>query len=66
MAMNHHVIDEWAALALLDCSTCGSQMPFQALDCPDGHDDDCPDRVCTGCGYVVVVGPVPLGLYRSA
>jgi hypothetical protein len=59
-------IDEWAALADMDCFTCGSSMPFELLECLDGHDDDCPDRVCTGCGYVVVVGPVPVATVRSA
>ena len=57
--------DEWAALALIDCSTCGTAMPFETLDCPDGH-DDCPDHVCTGCGAVVVVGLSPLALHRTA
>lgn len=58
--------NEWTALALMECSTCGRATPFEILDCPDGHDDDCPDRVCTGCGAVVVVGPAPLTAHRTA
>ena len=57
---------EWAVLETLDCSTCGQPMPFETPDCVDGHDDDCPDRVCVGCGLVLVVGPGPLRLPRSA
>ena len=57
---------EWAALDALDCSTCGQPMPFETPECVDGHDDDCPDRVCVGCGLVLVVGPGPLLLSRSA
>ncbi len=61
-----NTIDEWAALAQVDCSTCGTAMPFELLECLDGHGEDCPDLVCTGCGYVVVVGPAPLDAARSA
>ena len=60
------VNSEWAVLTEMICSTCGRPMPFELLDCADGLDDDCPDRVCTGCGAVVVVGLVPLGLRTSA
>ena len=45
----------WAALETWDCSTCGCPMPFEALHCTDGHDGDCPDRICTGCGEVLMV-----------
>lgn len=56
----------WAALETLDCLTCGSPMPFEPVDCVDGHGDDCPDRVCVACGFVVVVGPAPLASRLSA
>jgi hypothetical protein len=59
-------VSEWAVLETLDCATCGSAMPFESPECLDGHGDDCPDRVCVGCGYVLVVGPVPLAERRSA
>jgi hypothetical protein len=32
----------------------------------DGHDDDCPDRICVGCGEVLVIGLAPLQERRSA
>lgn len=57
---------EWAALDAFDCSACGRPMPFEAPECVDGHDDDCPDRVCVGCGLVLEIGPGPLSLRRSA
>lgn len=55
----------WAALETIDCALCGSPMPFELPECPDGHGEDCPDRVCTGCGFVVIVGPPPLGARRA-
>ena len=55
----------WAALEAWDCSTCGGPMPFEAPDCMDGHGGDCPDRICTGCGEVLVVA-VPVAARRSA
>lgn len=55
----------WGALETWDCSLCGAAMPFETLGCADGHGDDCPDRVCVGCGGVLVVGPVPMAA-RSA
>lgn len=57
---------DWAALESLDCATCGGPMPFEVVDCVDGHGEDCPDRVCVACGYVVVVGLAPLPQRRSA
>lgn len=50
----------WAALETRECSVCASAMPFEVAPCADGHEEDCPDRVCLGCGTVVVVGPAPL------
>ena len=43
----------------LDCPECRTAMPCELVDCADGHDEDCADRVCTGCGAVLVVGPAP-------
>ncbi|MFP5347571.1 MAG: hypothetical protein ACLGIA_11150 [Actinomycetes bacterium] len=56
----------WAALETWDCSTCGEPMPFETLPCADGHDEDCPDRVCVGCGAVLVAWVAPLPGRRSA
>lgn len=52
--------DEWAAVDAQECVTCGQAVPFEVVDCRDGHGDDCPDRVCTSCGTVLVVGLAPL------
>jgi hypothetical protein len=41
-------------------------MPFETLSCMDGHDDDCPDRICTGCGAVLVVYLAPRAHGRTA
>ncbi|MEJ5867462.1 hypothetical protein WDV85_06870 [Pseudokineococcus sp. 5B2Z-1] len=60
--------DPWAAASLddLDCAVCGRSVPHELLECLDGHGDECPDRVCTACGAVLVVGPSPLALRRTA
>jgi hypothetical protein len=42
-----------------DCPECGVAVPFELVECGDGHGEDCPDRVCTGCGLVLVTGPAP-------
>ena len=44
----------------LDCPECGWATPFEVVDCTEQHGLDCPDRVCTGCGLVVVVGLAPI------
>ena len=44
----------------IDCPGCGRSELFEAVTCPDGHDEECPERACTACGTVVEVGPVPL------
>jgi len=44
----------------LDCLECGEAALFERVECPDGHDEDCPDRVCTSCGLVVVTAGAPL------
>jgi hypothetical protein len=40
------------------CATCRREALFDAPPCPDGHDDDCPELVCTGCGTAVLVAPI--------
>ncbi|MEV4482155.1 hypothetical protein [Micromonospora coxensis] len=39
----------------LHCDTCGGVQPFEAPPCADGHDADCPELVCTGCGAAVLI-----------
>lgn len=55
-----------AAVEPDDCGVCGQAMAFEVLTCEDGHEEHCPDRVCTGCGVVVVVGLAPLEVRASA
>jgi len=55
-----------ASLDDMDCAVCGRSVPHELVDCVDGHEQDCPDRVCTACGSVLVVGSSPLLLRRSA
>jgi hypothetical protein len=59
---SHPSTVEWAALEVFDCTACGRPMPFEAVDCMDGHGEDCPDRVCVRCGLVLVAGPAPLAV----
>jgi hypothetical protein len=37
------------------CSTCRLDAAFEQPPCADGHDADCPEWVCVGCGDAVVV-----------
>ncbi|MEJ5913196.1 hypothetical protein [Pseudokineococcus sp. 1T1Z-3] len=59
LALAARVLDD------LDCAVCGRDVPHELVECLDGHGEDCPDRVCTDCGSVLVVGSAPL-LQRSA
>lgn len=43
-----------------DCAPCGGEQEFHRLPCVDGHDEDCPEVVCTGCGSVQTREPGPL------
>lgn len=58
--------DHWAVPDVLDCALCAAPMPLETAPCADGHGDECPDRMCAGCGVVVVVGREPLRTARSA
>lgn len=40
------------------CATCQAETLFETPRCDDGHEDECPELVCTGCGTAVVAGPV--------
>jgi hypothetical protein len=42
------------------CATCRSEILFEAPPCPDGHDEECPELVCTGCGTAGFAAPVVL------
>lgn len=40
------------------CATCRTEMLFVVPPCADGHDEDCPELACTGCGTAVFVAPL--------
>ena len=44
------------------CVVCDGDMMFEALPCPDGH-DDCPALGCTRCGAAEVVAPIVAHLW---
>jgi hypothetical protein len=39
------------------CAICGTDALFEAPPCPDGHDDECPELICTGCGTAIFMAP---------
>jgi hypothetical protein len=41
------------------CPDCGGDAEFERPPCSDGHAGDCPEWCCVGCGYAVVIGPLP-------
>jgi hypothetical protein len=43
------------------CSTCRAEVAFEQPECLDGHDGDCPELVCVGCGDAVLVGLASAG-----
>jgi hypothetical protein len=45
-------------LRQLYCATCEAEMEFEVPRCVDGHGDDCPELVCTGCGTAVFSAPL--------
>ncbi len=42
---------------LLDCPVCGQPCLAETPPCLDGHDDACPDRICSRCGTALFVNP---------
>ncbi|MFI5895992.1 hypothetical protein ACIA5D_38430 [Actinoplanes sp. NPDC051513] len=47
----------------LRCVICDGDMMFEAPPCADGHDDDCPELVCTRCGAAEVIAPIVVHLW---
>ncbi|MEH1011621.1 hypothetical protein V6U90_00610 [Micromonospora sp. CPCC 206060] len=43
----------------LYCDGCDADMPFEMPPCQDGHGDDCPELVCTGCGAALLIATFP-------
>lgn len=52
MTFDHSMIlEQW-----LHCTDCAAEQVFAALECLDGHGQECPERACTVCGAAVVLG----------
>lgn len=43
---------------MMYCATCETEMLFEVPPCLDGHDDDCPELMCTGCGTAIILAPI--------
>jgi len=41
------------------CTTCRADVVFEQPECLDGHDGDCPELACAGCGDALLVGAEP-------
>jgi hypothetical protein len=48
---------EWG----LSCPACTQPRAFERPPCPDGHGDDCPERICIACGTALIVAVMPTG-----
>jgi hypothetical protein len=44
-------------LEYLHCPICRQESLVETPPCPDGHGDDCPERLCTACGSVLSIAP---------
>ena len=42
----------------LRCVICDRDMLFEVPPCADGHDEDCPELVCTRCGAAELLVPL--------
>lgn len=54
-----HVEERLVQVRELPCDTCGTEMLFEVPPCVDGHGDDCPELVCTGCGSALLMLTAP-------
>ena len=51
------------------CGDCRATQVFERPACADGHDADCPEWICTACGYAwveLVTTDAPARLVRRA
>lgn len=39
----------------LYCDGCQTTMLFEVPPCEDGHGQECPELVCTGCGAALLI-----------
>ena len=44
---------------LRHCQTCRDERAFDQPPCADGHDSECPEWVCSSCGFAIMMEPVP-------
>lgn len=44
------------------CPECQDSRAFVMPLCDEGHEFDCPDRVCAECGFAVFLGSGPLAV----
>jgi hypothetical protein len=49
----------------LRCAICDRDMLFEVPPCADGHDDDCPELLCTRCGAAELLFPLSLRMRRG-
>ena len=50
-------------LTLLDrryCPVCHTDSDVELPRCPDGHGDDCAERICTRCSTAIFAGLLPV------
>jgi hypothetical protein len=47
------------------CIICNGDMLFEVPPCGDGHDDECPELVCTRCGAAELLVPVTVHLLQT-
>ncbi|MEV6487844.1 hypothetical protein AB0M20_04260 [Actinoplanes sp. NPDC051633] len=48
----------------LRCVICDRDMMFEVPPCPDGHEDECPELLCTRCGAAEVLFPLALRVFK--
>ena len=41
---------------LLWCPVCAEETLVESVPCPDGHGEDCGERVCTRCSMAILAG----------
>jgi hypothetical protein len=47
----------------MHCVVCRADMPFVVPPCDEGHDGDCPELICEGCGTALVIAPITVWLH---
>jgi hypothetical protein len=50
----------------LYCAVCQAETAVELPPCPDGHGEDCAERLCTACSTAVFAGVVPPRVLRRA